>query len=109
MNTETAELIERQKVANAAYSAAEAHSSRSGECEICNTNGCGIDSVNLICDCCQKDLPVLIKTAGSLHPLKELRQIYEACEANSEKCGDHGWWLNRFIMEIDKLLKEGGH
>lgn len=77
-------------------------------CEICFSRGCGEESLNLICDKCQKALPDLLKSTGSLAPLRELFQSYQ--DANQEAIDsdepiNDGEWLDKFIEEADKLLR----
>ncbi len=75
------------------------------ECEICFTRGCGIESMNLICDDCQKALPSLLKSVGDLHPLRELFQCYQDAKESIEATGSTEWWLEKFVKTVDKLLE----
>lgn len=75
------------------------------QCEICMKRGCGVESANLICDDCQKALPSMLKSQGTLEPLRELFQCYQDTKENSAATGDTEWWLKKFVEITGKLLE----
>lgn len=75
------------------------------QCEICFAKGCGIHSMNLICDDCQNALPLLLKSVGELSDLRELYQEYQDAKEAQETNDWNRKWLNRFMPLIDKLLE----
>jgi hypothetical protein len=75
------------------------------QCEICMRWGCGQETANYICDTCQQSLPLLLKSAGNLEPLREVLTLYNTPRSRSKATGDTSWWLNKFVVEVEKLLE----
>lgn len=100
------ELIERQKQSaiNADKPIKTPTFEDGYQCEICYAKGCGIHSMNLICDDCQNALPLLLKSVGELSDLRELYQEFQDFKETDEYiCGN--FWLDKFIEVTGKLLE----